>query len=304
MPERVLVFFDAEYEYYYYMLTKSLRSEYQIQKVYGIGNVEGKGGDYEVFSINDFHDEDGIDKVIILSNQVDNIKKLVGYVLTNISDEQVYSFNQVPEVFLTDTGKMLFLEKIIETSYPRLAEPHSLGAFSYYQNLQILDELRSGDYKCIIGKFCAIGPDNVFLLGEEHHIKWGTIYPLDTQYRNMTGIPGNESAFSKGDIVIGNDVWTGYGVTVLSGVSIGDGCVIGAQTVVTHSVEPYSIVVGNPGRVIRKRFSEENISKMLEMKWWDWDYGDIYRARNLIQSEKIDELYKYYKDCSSCRAET
>ncbi len=296
MPNQVIVFLDAEYEVYFGVLANCLRSEYCIKRVYGIGNADGKVGDYEIIPLNDLQDDEDIYGVIILSNQSDNIRKLVSYILKNVKDEKVYSFQQVPEVLLNDMGKMLFLERIIEMNYPRPAKPHSIGAFTYYQNLQIFDELHSNDYRCTIGKFCAIGPNNVFLLGEEHYLNWGTIYPLDTRYKNMIGMPCNESTFSKGSIEIGSDVWTGYGVTILSGVTIGDGCIVGAGAVVTHSVEPYSILVGNPARVIRKRFSEDIISKMLEMKWWDWDYDRIFCARNLIQSEKIDELYRYYKD--------
>lgn len=294
MSKRIIVFFDAEHLRYFQILTNCLQDGFTITNIYGIGDVEGLAGDYPVLSLKELNDSVKTDEVIILSNQTDNIRKLVGLLLKNIGSEQIFEFMQVPEVFLTDEGKMLFLEQEINSKFPRLAAPNSMGAFTYYQDLQIYDELQNGRSKCTIGKFCALGPSNVFLLGEEHFTSWGTIYPLNTKYNSMIGNYGNESTFSKGSIEIGNDVWTGYGVTLLSGVTIGDGCVIGARAVVTRSVEPYSIVVGNPGRVVKKRFSDEKIEKLIEMKWWDWSYEDIFKAKNIIQSEKIDELYEYY----------
>lgn len=92
----------------------------------------------------------------------------------------------------------------------------------------------------------------------------------------------------------GNDVWLAQGATILSGVTIGDGCVIGANAVVAGSVPPYSIAVGNPAKVIKKRFSDETIVKLQEMRWWDWSYEDIYRVIPLLQSSDIEGLYKYY----------
>ena len=75
---------------------------------------------------------------------------------------------------------------------------------------------------------------------------------------------------TRGDVIIGNDVWIGYGATILSGVSIGDGAAIGACSLVVKDVPPYAIVAGNPAQVIRYRFDEETIHKLLKIRWWDW----------------------------------
>lgn len=91
-------------------------------------------------------------------------------------------------------------------------------------------------------------------------------------------------------------MWLGHESTILSGVTIGDGCVVGANAVVASSVPPYSIVAGNPAKIIRKRFSDETIAKLQEMKWWDWSYENIYRAIPLLQSSDIEGLYKYYRE--------
>lgn len=95
---------------------------------------------------------------------------------------------------------------------------------------------------------------------------------------------------NKGDIKIGNDVWIGYEAVILSGVTIGDGAIIGSRAVVTKDVAPYTIVGGIPARVIRKRFDDEKISKLLHLKWWDWDYYKIKENIHNIKSGNIDLL--------------
>ena len=90
----------------------------------------------------------------------------------------------------------------------------------------------------------------------------------------------------KGDTIIGNDVWIGYKASVMPGIQIGDGAIIGANSVVTKNVAPYSIVGGNPATEIRKRFSEEQIEQLLELKWWDWDIEKI--TQNLQKLTNCD----------------
>jgi virginiamycin A acetyltransferase len=96
----------------------------------------------------------------------------------------------------------------------------------------------------------------------------------------------------KPDVVIGNDVWIGYGATILSGVEIGDGAIIGAMAVVAKNVEPYSIVAGNPARLIRKRFDEETIRKLLEIRWWDWPAEKINKNLDVICSDNVSEMIR------------
>ena len=95
---------------------------------------------------------------------------------------------------------------------------------------------------------------------------------------------------NKGDIVIGNDVWIGYEAIVLSGVTIGDGAIIGTRSVVTKDVPPYTIVGGIPAKPIRKRFSDEVISKLLELQWWNWSENRIKEKIDVIQSGRIKDL--------------
>lgn len=99
---------------------------------------------------------------------------------------------------------------------------------------------------------------------------------------------------TKGDIVVENDVWIGISSLILSGVRIGNGSVIAASSVVTKDVEPYTIVGGNPARVIRKRFDEQTIKKLEEIQWWNWEYEYIYDAIPILQSNQMDNLFAYY----------
>ena len=94
----------------------------------------------------------------------------------------------------------------------------------------------------------------------------------------------------KGDIVIGNDVWIGYEAVVMAGVTIGDGAIIGARAVVTKDVPPYTIVGGVPAREIRRRFSDDVIARLLELKWWDWPAEQIQRNIKNIQAGRLDLL--------------
>jgi serine acetyltransferase len=93
-------------------------------------------------------------------------------------------------------------------------------------------------------------------------------------------------------VIIGNDVYIGYNVTILSGVTIGDGAVVGACSVLTEDVPPYAIVAGNPARLIRYRFKEESIQKLLKIRWWDWPEERVKKNIHLICSNSVDALLK------------
>ena len=118
-----------------------------------------------------------------------------------------------------------------------------------------------------------IREDVVFILGGEHRADWITTYPFNALFSEGAHITGHPS--SKGDIVIGNDVWIGYQSCILSGVTIGNGAIIGAKSVVTKDVPPYAIVAGNPAKFIRYRFPQETIDKLENLAWWDWDISVI-----------------------------
>lgn len=140
--------------------------------------------------------------------------------------------------------------------------------------------------KLIIGKFCAIAEGVTFIMnGANHRMDGVTSYPFNIfggGWEKVT--PGVEQLPFKGDTVIGNDVWIGQNSTIMPGVSIGDGAIIAANSTVTKNVEPYSIAGGNPARIIRKRFSDEIISLLAELQWWDWDEHKIFQNLELLVS--------------------
>lgn len=143
-----------------------------------------------------------------------------------------------------------------------------------------------------IGKYCSIGGDVKIFLGGEHRHDWVTTYPFSFFWPEMTGgIQGHPK--TKGDVTIGNDVWIGSFVCILSGVKIGDGAVIGAQAVVAKDVPPYAIVVGNPARVIKYRFDEATIQKLLKIKWWNWCKEEIAKALPLMLSDNVGAFIEY-----------
>lgn len=147
--------------------------------------------------------------------------------------------------------------------------------------------------KLIIGKFCSIACGAKFIFTSANHtLSSLSTYPFPIFFeewgldkKNITNAWDN-----KGDIVIGNDVWIGYEAVILSGVTIGDGAIIGARAVVTKDVPPYTIVGGVPAKPIRKRFSEEMIASLLEIKWWNWSKERIAENINAIQTGNIEKL--------------
>ncbi|CZR97616.1 MULTISPECIES: CatB-related O-acetyltransferase [unclassified Clostridioides] len=147
--------------------------------------------------------------------------------------------------------------------------------------------------KLIIGKFCSIACNSKFLMTSGNHtMKSQSTYTFPIFYEEwgLDVCHIKDAWDNKGDIVIGNDVWIGYDSIIMSGVHIGDGAIIGTRAVVTNDVPPYSIVGGIPAKVIKKRFSDDTISKLLEIKWWNWPYKKIQSNIDYIQSGDIDKL--------------
>lgn len=146
---------------------------------------------------------------------------------------------------------------------------------------------------CRIGKFCSISENVTIILDGEHQTNWITTYPL----KGRLGLPhNNELPTTKGDVLIGNDVWLCYGSLILSGVKIGNGAVIGAGSVVTRNVKAYSIVGGNPAREIRKRFNCNQIHQLERIAWWDWPIHRIESCADLLCSCNIEDFFKYCCD--------
>lgn len=146
----------------------------------------------------------------------------------------------------------------------------------------------NGD-KLIIGKFCSIACGAKFLFTSANH-KMSSLstYPFPIFYEEWgLDVKDIRNAWdNKGDIVIGNDVWIGYEAVIMSGVTIGDGAIIGTRAVVTKDVPPYTIVGGVPAKPIRKRFDDATIERLVKLRWWDWEHDKIAQSIAAIQAGK------------------
>lgn len=140
-----------------------------------------------------------------------------------------------------------------------------------------------------IGKFCSINRNSRIFLGGDHYIHHVSTYPFSKVIQNGA-LSHADFCTSKGDVIIENDVWVGSGALILSGVHIGNGAVIGADAVIAKDVAPYSIIVGNPGTEKRKRFTENQIEKLLKIRWWDWDMKKIEENLPLFMTSDIDKF--------------
>ena len=179
-----------------------------------------------------------------------------------------------------------------------------IGDYTYYnckknpenfENECVLYHYKEFGDKLIIGKFCSIGENIKFMMNAaNHNLSAVTTYPFTAIMEQKNGV--NKEHLSelpnKGDTVIGNDVWIGMNCFIMPGVKIGDGAVIGANSVVAKNVAPYSVVAGNPIKEIRKRFSEKEIEILLKIKWWDWDIEKIKKNIKIILGNDIDKLSK------------
>lgn len=179
-----------------------------------------------------------------------------------------------------------------------------IGDYTYYnckknpenfENECVLYHYKEFGDKLIIGKFCSIGENIKFMMNAaNHNLSAVTTYPFTAIMEQKNGV--NKEHLSelpnKGDTVIGNDVWIGMNCFIMPGVKIGDGAVIGANSVVAKNVAPYSIVAGNPIKEIRKRFSEKEIELLLKIKWWDWEIEKIQKNMGIILGSDINKLSK------------
>lgn len=142
-----------------------------------------------------------------------------------------------------------------------------------------------------IGRFCSFADQVEIFLGGNHRTDWVTTYPFPSfRARWPKAPPLDPVAPARGDVVIGSDVLVGAGAAILAGVTIGPGAVIGARTVVTADVPPYAIVVGNPGRVTRLRFSAMQIAGLLHTAWWDLGEAAIGELLPILMSDDVDAL--------------
>ncbi|NIY95522.1 type B chloramphenicol O-acetyltransferase [Salipiger sp. HF18] len=181
----------------------------------------------------------------------------------------------------------------------------TVGRFSYYSGYyhgHSFDDCarylvtEEGADRLVIGSFCSIGSGASFIMAgnQGHRADWISTFPFYWM-SEIAAFEGAQNGYRPaGDTVIGNDVWIGSEAIVLPGVTIGDGAVIGTRAVVTRDVPPYAIVGGNPARVIRMRFGDVQIARLLEMRWWDWTEPQLSLAMPLLTSGDIEALHRHW----------
>lgn len=182
-----------------------------------------------------------------------------------------------------------------------------VGRFSYYSGYYhghsfddcaryLLTE--DGVDRLLIGSFCSIGSGAAFIMAgnQGHRDDWISTFP----FYWMSEVPAFEGASNgyrrAGDTVIGSDVWIGSEAIIMPGVTIGDGAVIGTRAVVTRDVEPYAIVGGNPARTIRKRFGDDRVALLLELRWWEWTEDQLRIAMPVLTSGDVERLHQHWND--------
>ncbi len=146
--------------------------------------------------------------------------------------------------------------------------------------------------KLIIGRFCAIAAETRFIMTGNHKLDAISTFPFPIFQNGWENVYNIAELPTKGDIVIGNDVWFGYDSLVKGGVKIGDGAIIASRAVVVKDVPPYSIVAGNPAQVVKMRFDDSTIARLLQLAWWNWPIDKINNNLSLISNLDIDRLEK------------
>ncbi|MDD4836337.1 MAG: CatB-related O-acetyltransferase [Dethiosulfovibrio sp.] len=187
-------------------------------------------------------------------------------------------------------SQLVFLKNVVKS--PNII----VGDYTYYDDIRgdrplefEKNVIHSAQEKLIIGKFCSIGAETVFVMsGGNHPIDNVSTYPFGLMGSGWE--PATFRPVLKGDITIGNDVWIGFRATVLGGVKVGDGAVIGAGAVVTKDVPPYTVVGGNPASEIKKRFDDLTIEMLLKVRWWDWPPEKITRNVKVLSSPSVEDL--------------
>jgi len=189
--------------------------------------------------------------------------------------------------------RLCFLKNIIKN--PNII----VGNYTYYDDFENVENFEKNvkyhfdfiDDKLIIGKFCMIASGVKFIMNGGNHL-------TDAISTYSFAIFGNgwENAMKgktyplKGDVIVGNDVWIGSNATIMAGVKIGDGAIIATNSTVIKDVLPYTIVGGNPAKEIKKRFSDETILKLLELKWWDWNIEKITKNIQNLTGNNIEKF--------------
>ena len=194
---------------------------------------------------------------------------------------------------LANYERLCFLKNVIQN--PNII----VGDYTYYDDFENVENFEKnikyhfdfiGD-KLIIGKFCMIASNVTFIMNGANHLTDSiTSYPFAIFGHDWSNAMEGKSYPTRGDTIVGNDVWIGYNSTIMPGIRIGDGAIIATNSTITKDVEPYTIVGGNPAKEIRKRFTEKETIKLLEIKWWNWTIEKITQNLKHLTDNNIDSL--------------
>lgn len=197
----------------------------------------------------------------------------------------------------TEDTQTIYLKNAITDSNIKVGDYTIYNDFvndpTRFQQNNVLYHYPINEDKLIIGKFSSIACGAKFLFNSANHSMLSlSTYPFPLFFEEWQLEKENvtEAWHNKGDIIIGNDVWIGYEAVILSGVTIGDGAIVGARAVVTKDVPPYTIVGGIPAKPLKKRFNDHTITQLLHMKWWEWPKEIIAKNIQAIKSGNIKQL--------------
>ncbi len=185
---------------------------------------------------------------------------------------------------INDYTKLVFLKNFVK------ATNIIIGDYTYFddrrhgpekfEEYNVLYNYDFSKVKLIIGKFCAIAAETKFI----------STYPFPIFQQGWENVFNIFDLPVKGDIIVGNDVWFGYDALIKGGVKIGDGAIIATRAVVVKDVPPYAIVAGNPAKIVKMRFDDKTIERLLQISWWNWDIEKINRHLSLICNLNVDQL--------------
>lgn len=201
-----------------------------------------------------------------------------------------------PEIIYPMQGydKLVFLKNFVK------ANNIFVGDYTYFddrrhgpdkfEEYNVLYNYDFSKVKLIIGKFCAIAAETKFIMTGDHKLDAISTYPFPIFQNGWEHVYDVKDLPVKGDIIIGNDVWMGYDCLIKNGVTVGDGAIIAARAVVVKDVPPYAIVAGNPAKVVKMRFDDMTIERLLRIAWWNWDIAKINKNLSAICALDIDNL--------------
>lgn len=189
--------------------------------------------------------------------------------------------------------RLCFLKNIITN--PNI----EVGDYTYYDDFEDVHNFEKnvkyhfdfiGD-KLIIGKFCMIASDVTFIMNGANHLSESvSTYPFAIFGNGWEKAMEGKGYPTKGNTIIGNDVWIGHRATIMPGVKVGDGAIIASNATVTKDVAPYAVVGGNPAREIKKRFSDAQIADLLEIAWWNWPIEKLTRHVHILTDMDVEAL--------------